>query len=173
MGHSCPQQVGIRNGIAVEEQSGRGALEIWGVLCEQMFQSSHHFWGLLQHFQFCFPCNSCNHVTHSSLALGRQTKARRKAAVHGCGHSEGFMGWICCIAVTWPGGNFPQVLSNIWARQHLFKFYFLICASGPRNTSHLEDLCLVWKPRLTIIQTALGKAVEAEKERRKQMKEAP
>lgn len=137
----------------------------WGLLCKQMFQPSHHFCGLPQHFQFCFPCNYCNPVTHSSLALGRQTKTRGKAAVHGCGgQSQGFVGWICCSPVTWPGGNFLQMLSNTWARQRLFKCCFLICALGPRNTRQLEDL--VWKPRLAIIQTAFGKAVKAKKKRR-------
>lgn len=41
----------------------------------------------------------------------------------------------------------------------LFKHCFLVNALGPRNTSWLKDFYLVWKLRVTIIQTIFGKTV--------------
>lgn len=84
--HSCPQQVGIRNGIAVAEQSGRGVLGVRSALQMDVSTLTSLLWAevlsvLKEHFQFCFPCNYYNPMTHSLLALGRETKTRRCMAV--------------------------------------------------------------------------------------------
>lgn len=82
----CPQlptTEGIRNGIVLGEQSGRGVLGMRAALQTDV-STLTSLCGQLQHFQCCFPCNFCKPVT-LLIGTGRQTKTRRKAAVHCCG----------------------------------------------------------------------------------------
>lgn len=161
----CPQQVGVRNGIAIGEEWQGCSWD--GSCCANRYFNPHiTSVGCYSTFSFVFPA-----ITVTQWLIPHWLWEDKQAAVHGCGQSQGFMGWICCIPITWPGGNFLQMLSSTWARKRLFKCCFLICAWGARIMSQLEHL--VWKPRLVIVQTAFGKAVKAEKARRRQLKEEP